>query len=162
MLTYAHTVEAPRREPSNGRPQPLESDNRLLDSIGSIEHEEHIFVLGWNGLDLMCALVRAGATQVTHLLSHERLEASSASLVIVPHVVSLDWLANALPSIRRALIPNGRLVVGVGAQPISRAQVRHMLSRHGLVMIRDGHATDRQVVSAEVPAFGLRQAVWKL
>ena len=61
-------------------------------------------MLGNDGPDLMCALLRAGAPNVTDLRSFERPEADSASLVIVPNVPSLDWLANALPRrIRRAL-----------------------------------------------------------
>jgi hypothetical protein len=84
MLTHVHTVVAPRRAPPSPPLQPPEPGTALLDHLGAIEAEEHIIVLGSDGPDLMCALLRAGAPQVTHLRSHERLEADSASLVIVP------------------------------------------------------------------------------
>src|ERR1700683_4490734 len=81
------------------------------DAFGAVEDEDHIVVLGGQGPELMCALLRAGAANVTHLRAHERPEAGGASLLIVPRPPSLDWLAAALPSIRRALAEGGRLVV---------------------------------------------------
>src|SRR5258706_11886248 len=100
MLSLAHSA-APRRA-SPTIPDPPQPDVDPLDWIGAIDDEEHILVVGGPGPGLMCALLRAGAAHVTHLRSHERPEAGSASLVIVPRVASLDWLATALPSIRRA------------------------------------------------------------
>jgi hypothetical protein len=105
----------------------------------------------------MCALIRAGATEVTHLRSHERPEADSASLAIVPQVPSLDWLASALPPIRRALHTNGRLVVSIATQSITQHNIRRILALHGFDAIRARTAADRLVFSAEQPAFGLRR-----
>ena len=123
MLTHARAAVAPRRAPPSLSLQPPEPRAALLDSLGEIEDEEHILVLGRDGPDLMCALLRAGAPQVTHLRSHDRLEADSASLVIVPHVPSLDWLESALSSIRRALLANGRLAVCVDPLPTTQTRV---------------------------------------
>jgi hypothetical protein len=105
----------------------------------------------------MCALLRAGAPQVTHLRSFERPEADSASLVIVPHVPSFDWLASTLPRIRRAMIANGRLAVRVDNLPTTLNAVRRMLRLHGFTAIRASRAPGCQVLCAEVPAFGLRR-----
>jgi Dihydrodipicolinate synthetase family len=113
MLTHARAAVAPRRAPPSLPLQPPEPRAVLLEALGEIEDEEHILVLGRDGPELMCALLRAGAPQVTHLRSHERLEAGIASLVIVPHVPSVDWLEAALPPIRRTLLANGRLAVCV-------------------------------------------------
>src|SRR5580704_12405350 len=107
MLTHVRAVDAPHRAPPSLPLRPPEPGAALLDSLGAIEDEEHILVLGRDGPDLMCALLRAGAPQVTHLCWHDRLEAGSASLVIVPHAPSLDWLEGALSPIRRALLANG-------------------------------------------------------
>ena len=155
MLT--HLRAAPRQAPPAPPQQPPEPTAALLDAIGSIEDEDHILVLGKDGLDLMCALLRAGAAQVTHLCSHERPEADSASLVLVPHVASLDWLASTLPSIRRTLMANGRVVARVATQFTSRDAVRRVLTQHGFSAIRTQSTADGQVVSAELPAFGLRR-----
>ena len=156
MLTHACAAVAPRRAPPLPL-QPPEPWAALLEALGEIEDENHILVLGRDGPDLMCALLRAGAPQVTHFRSYERLEADSTSLVIVPHVPSLDWLEGALSPIRRALFANGRLAVCVDPLPNTQNRVVRMLKLYGFTAIRASHATGSLVLSAEVPAFGLRR-----
>ena len=157
MLTHARAAVAPRRAPPSLPLQPPEPWAALLEALGEIEDENHILVLGRDGPDLMCALLRAGAPQVTHLCSPGRMEADSASLMIMPHVQSLDWLEGALSPIRRALFANGRLAVCVDPLPSTQNRVRRMLMLHGFTAIRTFRAAGRQVLSAEVPAFGLRR-----
>jgi hypothetical protein len=157
MLTQARIIAASRRPPPSLPLQPPEPRAALLESLGGIEDEDNILLLGSDGPELMCALLRAGAPKVTHLCSFERLEAGSTSLVIVPQVPSLDWLERALSSIRRALIDNGRLAVCVASQPTAQTRVRRMLTLHGFSVIRVNPAVGHQVLSAEVPAFGLRR-----
>jgi hypothetical protein len=120
----------------------------LLDSLGGVD-DEHITVLGKDGPDLMCA------QQVTHLCTHERLEADSASLVIVPRPGSLNWLTGELPSIRRALGPNGRLALCIDPLPSVQSRIRRLLTLHGFAGVRTSRAAGRQILCAEVPAFGL-------
>jgi len=156
MPTHTSATTTPRRAPS-APPQPPEPGAGLRDTFGSIEDEDHILVIGQDGPDLMCALLRAGAAQVTHLSSHERPEPDSASLAIVPHLPSLDWLASALPSIRRALHANGRLVVCLGTEILAQHPLRRMLALHGFTAIRARRAADQHVFSAELPTFGLRR-----
>ena len=158
MLTHTRAAVAPRRALPSLPLQPPEPWAALLDSLGAIEDEENIIVLGSDGPDLMCALLRAGAPQVTHLRTHERLEAASASLVIVPQVTSLDRLATALSSIRRALAPSGRLAICVGPLLATQNRVRRLLAQHGFAAVRSARAAGRQVLSAEVPSFGLRRS----
>jgi len=157
MLTPLPAAVAPHRAPPAPPPQPPEPGAGLLDSLGAIEDEDHILVIGKDGPDLMCALLRAGATQVTHLRSHERPDTESASLAIVSHVPSVDWLASALPSIRRALLANGRLVISIATQCTTQNPIRRMLALHGFAAIRARSAAGRLVFSAELPAFGLRR-----
>jgi hypothetical protein len=118
--------------------------------LGPVDVENHIIVLGGQGPELMCALLRAGASHVTHLRAHERPEADSASLVIVPRIPSLEWLATALLSIRRALTPRGRLVLRTG-QAVTQTQVRRMLTLLGMTAISSRTTPDGQVLSAELP-----------
>jgi hypothetical protein len=155
LLTHVRAAAAPCRAPPSLLLQPPEPGTALLESLGAIEDEGHILVLGGDGPDLMCALVRAGAPQVTHLRSHEWLGANCASLVIVPHVPSFNWLEGALSAIRRALFANGRLVVCVDPLPTTQRRVRRLLQLHGFTAIRAGRAV-RQVFCAELPALGLR------
>ncbi len=137
--------------------QSLEPGAVLLQSLDSVEDESHILVIGKDGLNLMCALLRAGAAQVTHLCSHERPEADSASLAIVPNVPSVDWLASALPTIRRALHVNGRLVLSAAAYPTIQQSVRRILVLNGFSDIRVDSIGGKYVFHAELPAFGLHR-----
>jgi hypothetical protein len=137
--------------------QSLEPGAALLQSLDSVEDESHILVIGKDGLNLMCALLRAGAAQVTHLCSHERPDADSASLAIVPNVPSVDWLASALPTIRRALHINGRLVLSAADYPTIQQSVRRILVLNGFSAIRAYSVGGKYVFHAELPAFGLRR-----
>ena len=157
MLTHAHAAVAPRSAPPSLQLQPPEPWAALLDRLGSIEDETSIIVLGRDGPDLMCALLRAGAPNVTHVCSHERLEAESASLVIIPHLPSLDWLQGALPALRRALSTNGRIILCTDPLPSMQTDIRRGLALNGFTAIRVERASGRLVMSAELPAFGLRR-----
>jgi hypothetical protein len=158
MLTHARAAVAPRCAPPSQPLQTPEPWAALLDSLGAIEDETSIIVLGRDGPDLMCALLRAGAPQVTHLCSPERLETHSASLVIVPHVASLDWLDGALSPIRRALLTNGRLAVCADALPATEQSVRRRLRLHGFTSIRASRVAGRLLIAAEVPTLHLRRS----
>ena len=151
MLTHLRAAAVPRRALPSHLPQPPEPGAALIESLGAVDDEDHILLLGEDGPDLMCALLRAGAPHVSHLRNPERLEADSASLVIVPRVNSLDWLATALPSIRRALTVHGRIVVLAGGHPCSVTQIRRMLTLHGMSAIHVRTTREGQVVSAERP-----------
>jgi hypothetical protein len=142
-------VSAPRHVPPGAVPS--EPNLAPVAALGSISDEDHILVLGGQGPELMCALLRAGATNVIHLRAHERPEADSASLVIVPRVPSIDWLATALPSIRRALTTGGRLVLFTGSQQTTQTQVRRMLTLQGMSLIQTAAASDGQMITAERP-----------
>jgi hypothetical protein len=146
MLSSIQAVRAPRRIPA-----PSETGTSPIAGLGPIGDEDHILVLGGQGPELMCALLCAGATNVTHLRAHERPETNSANLVIVPRMPSVDWLATALPSIRRALTADGRLVVYTGNHPTTLTQIRRMLTLHGLSAIHTRATSDGQMINAERP-----------
>jgi hypothetical protein len=131
-----HAVTAPRSLPPDPARLPPEPGEIPLKTIGPIDEAEHVLLLGGPGPELMCALLHAGASNVTHLRGHERPEAGSASLVIVPKVPSLDWLATTLGSIRRALTADGRVVLFAGTPSITQTAIRRMLLLHGMTEIR--------------------------
>jgi hypothetical protein len=151
MLSSTHATAMPQGMLPGASLHSAEAGAVQIDAFGPVEDEDHILVLGGQGPELMCALLRAGAANVTHLRAYERPEADSASLVIVPRVNSLDWLATVLPSIRRALTTTGRIVVRAGGQPGIVTQIRRMLTLHGLSTIHVQTTSDGQVVSAERP-----------
>ena len=157
MLMQSRAAAAPPRMRHAVPLQLPDPWGALRDCLGPMEDEVHIVILGTPGPDAMCSLLRAGARQVTQLRTHERLEQGSASLVIVPRLISFDWLAGALAPIRRALMPNGRIAMSIDALPSTQRAVRGLLASHGLTAIRASRAAGRQVLTAELPAFGLRR-----
>ena len=159
MPMRAQPAATPRRLPSFPPSEPPHPWVALLERVGEIENEEHIILLGRDGPDLMCALLRRGAPNVTHLCSHERLESESASMVIVPRTASSDWLEGALPSIRRALIPNGRLVVAVDAVPSMQTSIARRLKLQAFASVRAVRAAGHSALIAEVPTHGLPRTV---
>jgi hypothetical protein len=141
MLPSTHAAAEARRV----QPPPLPIPSA---AYGPVEDDDHILVLGGQGPELMCALLRSGATNVTHLCAQERPETASASLLIVPRVPSLDWLAAILPSIRRALTRQGRLAIQAGPLATTQTQIRRMLTLHGFSEIRATNTTEGQWLSA--------------
>jgi len=158
MLTHARATGAARHAPEPPL-QPCPPDGGLMQEIGDVDGE-HIVLLGKDGPDLMCALVRAGALEVAHLAAPERLQADSASMVIVPVLPSADWLASALPSLRRAMLPNARIILRAQAtaDALGAKRIRKLLALHGYDRIRAIRRGEWLVTSAELPAFGLRKA----
>lgn len=137
--------------------QPAEHTTAMLRSLDVVGREHHILVIGRDGLELMCSLLRSGAAQVTHLCSHERPEANSASLAIVPNVPSVDWLASALPSIRRALHANGHLTLAVAMRPAMQQTVRRVLMLNGFTAIQVQVSAGRCIFHSKVEASAMRR-----
>ena len=159
MLSHPRVPSANERVPPSAKLRLPDLKVDLLAWIGGIGDQEHILVIGGYGPEMTCALLRADGAPVTHLFSHERPEAGSASLVIVPRTPSLDWLATALPSIRRALVANGRLVVRGGMQFNFEVEARRMLALHGFTSIRAGHIAEGRVLVAEIRPPGSQRAI---
>jgi hypothetical protein len=157
---HARVATVRRHTPPPPPLQPPEPEAALLQSLGRFEVEDSILIIGKSGLDLMCALLRAGAAQVTHLCSHEHPDPNSTGLAIVPQAPSLDWLANTIPSLRRALHANGRLVACIAIQPTVQPTAQHTLRRllalHGFASVRVRTIRGGCLVQAELPSFGLR------
>ena len=159
MLSQSPTPSAADRVRPDAKLQLPAPEVDPLAWIGATDDEKHILVIGGYGPGMTCALLRAGAAPVTHLFSYERPKAGSATLVIVPRVPSLDWLATALPSIRRALVANGPLVVRGGTQFNFLVEARRILKLNGFTSIRVSHTAGGQVLVAEVRSPGARPAI---
>lgn len=155
----SHSPTSPDRVRPDAKLQSPAPEVDPLAWIGVNNDQKAILVIGGYGPGMPCALLRAGAAPVTHVFSHERPETGSASLVIVPRVPSLDWLATALPSIRRALVANGQLVVRGGTQFNFLVEARRILKLHGFTSIRATHTAQGQVLAAEIRSSGAHRAI---
>jgi hypothetical protein len=151
----ASTRAASTRAASAPAPVDDDPDPALLNLLGEM-NGEHVLLVGNNVLELMCALIRRGAGEVTLLRPAVRPEPQTVDLAIMAQVGSLDGAVTAIGHARRALTATGRVVLGIGADPSGRlAQgLRRMLRLHGFSAIRAVPLADRTLLSAELPLFG--------
>ncbi len=141
--------------PSQQTVPPISPQAALRAALGDVR-EEAALVIGPRGIDVMCDLLRRGASSVVLLRTDKRPEARSASLVVVPEAPSIEWLACVLGHARRALLPAGRLVLRLVALPGRQmaAQVMRMLRIHGYTAIVARQAGEQLLLKAELPSFG--------
>jgi hypothetical protein len=127
----------------------------LLAAIGDIVGERAV-ILGQGAVDVMCALIRAGAPEVTELAHSARLDANSVDLMVVPNVASLDQAEATIRQARRALASAGRLVLRFPNDPaahLARKTGQH-LRLQGFSIVRQKRIGTQTVLTAELPLFG--------
>ncbi len=135
--------------PPTARAIPLSYEAALRQSIGD-PAGERVVIVGHDTLDLMCAMIRQGAAEVTRLRLRERPDAHEADLAILIGLCSAHEASCAIMQARRALAPTGRIVVGVSSSQLTQ-EVAATLRTQGFA---DVHVTGDGVVSAELPFFG--------
>jgi chloramphenicol 3-O-phosphotransferase len=98
--------------PAPGAILDSDHDTALLEFLGDLSNT-HAVVLGEGALEFMCALLRRNCIAATAMRWNEKVEAEIADLVVVPHVACLKVVEQALWQARRAMLPNGRIVLRV-------------------------------------------------
>ena len=124
----------------------------------------HALVIAPNGLDLMCNLLRQGCAAATALRSSERFDHESYDLVLAPRVVSAAQLGKLIHQAKRALVPTGRFLAFVPTASADLDQdVAGLLIRSlrlgGFVAVRTRAVADGVLVRADLPMFGLSNAM---
>ena len=129
----------------------------LIEHVGSLA-DETVVVMSGLGDDFAQRLAELGAASVVTLRLHERPEARSASLALVPRIPSLEWAAETLGRLRDGIVANGRIVCCVGTNCSVRPAISfgRMLKAHGFAAIGAAHVAGHLLLSAEVPMFGPR------
>ncbi len=130
-------------------------DGVLLDCLGDLS-DTHAVVLGDHALELLCALIRRGCAAATAIRAGEKMEADSASLIVVPQGVTLETIEPMLRQAKRALMPNGRIALRVDSDHsgwVSFSAAR-ILRAHGFCAIRVRALADQTLLTAERPFFG--------
>jgi hypothetical protein len=157
MQTHVAHLGTTSCGPSEVLSEPLQRHDRLLENIGSLAGEQ-VLLLGRGALGLI-DLLGSGAVRGVHLRSCQRLEPSSASLVIIQDVSSPASIAALLPAVHRALLPTGRLVICPSRNSVMLPPaIRRLLKRDGYARMRVIGDGECMVIKAERPAFGLRLA----
>jgi hypothetical protein len=148
----AHSMQTiAASQPHMPAPEPSLS-RALLAACGDVS-DDRVLVVGPDGLDAMCALIRQGAPQVTALRHAERPEAASADLMVAPHVETMAEAEGLLASTRRALAPFGRVVLVLPTQKADQLarHVARMLPTYALSLVRARRVGAWTLIAAERP-----------
>jgi hypothetical protein len=116
------SVAAPLQAP----PQLDTKENDLLDPLWRLAGDmanARVLIVAEHGLDLMCGLIRRGCLAATVLHPGDKPDADDYDVVFVPLATSPD---DVIRLARRALAPDGRLVVGVGHAAAAVALARRL------------------------------------
>jgi hypothetical protein len=149
MQTTTHSDARPALPATDPEAQ---QTSALLAACGDVS-DERVLIVGPDGPDTMCALIRRGARQVTALRHADRPEAASADLVVAPHIGSASDAQAVLAFTRRALAPFGRVVLILPTQKgdeLAR-RVARMLPNHALSLVRARRVGAWTLVAAERP-----------
>jgi hypothetical protein len=77
----------------------------------------HVLIVADHGLDLLCALIQRGCVAATCLRSAAKADAPAYDLVLVLEVTDIPSFEHVIEVARHALLPSGRLVIGVTELP---------------------------------------------
>jgi hypothetical protein len=143
------------------RPLPLQQPadepvDSIFQFIGPLATTRALIVAE-RGLDLLCALLQRGCAATTCLRPTARMEAAAHDLVIVPDVTGLPSLDDTIRAARHALLPFGRVIIGIGGHrangPLALALTRR-LQLNGFTAIRTKAGSGLTLVQAELASNG--------
>ncbi len=155
MSSLSQRAAIRQRTPHPTPPVDVDSDTALLQLAGKVRGE-HALLIGPHALELMCALIRKGAAEVSLLRQGVRPERATADLAVATEIGNPDQALSALTHARRALTASGRLILRTAADPTGRLAklVAQMLRLHGFSAVRATRAGDRTLVTGVLPWFG--------
>ena len=130
---------------------PLSSEAALHDAIGEVAGET-VVIVGHATLDVMCAVIRDGADEVSVLRLQERAEPHEADLAIIVGPTCAQEARVAIAQAQHALAPSGRVVVGRLAAVLAQ-EVAAALRVHGFARVDVDGDDVEVVVRAELPFF---------
>ena len=139
------------------------SDDPLLDFAGSIAGS-HALVISPNGLDLMCRLLRRGCAAATTLRPSERFDHETYDLILAPRVVLPAQIGRLIFHAKRALVPTGRFLAFVPANPIDpdgdvAGHLQRSVKVGGFAAVQTREREDGMLLRADLPMYGRSNAM---
>ena len=128
--------------------------NRFL-KVAQPLADTHALVVADHALELLCGLIRRGCAAATCLQPSAKPDAPIYTLVLAPGVARISALDAVIHTARHALLPGGRIVIGLphhhsnGRLPLA---VARRLRLNGFTGVRTQDARGLTVVHAELPA----------
>ena len=111
-----------------------------------------ILVLLPGGLELACALLRRGHTNVAMARLTDRPRIGQADMVMMPHIPSAGFLHRAIPDAHRVMAALGTVVIHLDGGLVKEA--RRLLAAEGFAAVQACSSFNGMLLRAEMPLFG--------
>jgi len=158
VLQHAtRSVEPPIRiEEHDGPPHHVSAAEAALLTMADPSLDSRISLIGPHTLELLCALVRRGSTNVLASRVSDRPHAGTADVAIIPDITSPDCLGRAIAHARRVLAPLGTVAIHLLADPADALsqQAGQLLLLHGFSAIRVVDFCGETLIRGELPLYG--------
>jgi hypothetical protein len=130
-------------------------DPALLRGVGDVRGKR-VLLIGRNTLDLMCGMIRGGATSVTSLRPTASSGAEPVDLALVPDIACLRDADPAIRQARHCLTEAGRIVLRLTKAPTDALLrgLRRTLAAYGFSAIQIDREASQIVLSAQLPLVG--------
>jgi len=118
--------------------------------------DSRISLIGPHTLELLCALLRQGSTNVIASRVSEWSQAGTADVAIIPDIAASDCLGRAIAHARRVLAPLGTVAIHLAADPAEALSQRagRLLLLHGFSAIRVTEFGGDTLIRGELPLHG--------
>lgn len=158
MLQHANrTVEPPIRiDERDGPPHHISAAEAALLTMADPSLDSRISLIGPHTLELLCALLHRGSTNVLATRVSDHPQPGTADVAIIPDIVSPDCLGRAIAHARRVLAPLGTVAIHLLADPADALsqQAGHLLLLHGFSAIRIVDFSGETLIRGELPLYG--------
>lgn len=139
-----------------GRPESLSGPELAVLSVADPGIDSRVVLFVPGALELTCALLRRGTSEVTIVRVGDGLRIVEADIAIIPQVPSPEFLERAIPCARRMLAPLGTVTIRFG-QHLAGDLVTsacHQLLLHGFAAVRRRKMFGDTLLRAELPLHG--------
>lgn len=118
--------------------------------------DSRISLIGPNTLELLCALLRRGSTNVSATRLSDWPQVGTADVAIIPSLNTPDTLCRAVAHARRVLAPLGTVAIHLASDPADALSqhVRRLLLLHGFEAVRVRDFSGEALIRAELPLHG--------
>jgi len=158
LLQYASRIVGPpiRIEEHDGPPHQVSAAEAALLTLADPSLDSRVSLIGPHTLELLCALVRRGSTNVLALRVSDRTHAGTADVAMIPDIMSPDCLGRAIAHARRVLAPLGTVAIHLLADPADALsqQAGQLLLLHGFTAIRVVDFCGETLIRGELPLYG--------
>jgi len=118
--------------------------------------DSRISLIGPHTLELLCALLHRGSTNVFATRLSDHPQPGIADVAIIPDIMSSDCLGRAIAHARRVLAPLGTIAIHILTDPADALsqQARQLLLMHGFSAVRVVDFCGETLIRGELPLYG--------